>query len=53
MLDMPFFMENESWYKFDFAKKKYVLTDEAPKEAKTSYEEFYKALSAQVKESED
>lgn len=45
MLDMPYFMENEDWYKFDFEKKIFVLTEKALKEAKKSYEEFYKQLN--------
>lgn len=44
MLDMPYFMENKEWYKFDFEKRMYVLTDKAPKKAKESYEEYYKQL---------
>lgn len=42
MLDMPYFMENEDWYEFDFEKKMYVLTDKAPEKAKESYEEWLK-----------
>lgn len=45
MMDRPYFMENKEWYKFDFQKRKYILTDKAPKEAKKSYEEFYKQLN--------
>ena len=45
MLDMPYFMENEEWYEFDFEKRIFVLTEKAPKEAKKSYEEFYKQLN--------
>lgn len=44
MIDMPYFMENDKWYYFDYDKKKYVLTDEAPPEAKESYNEYYKTL---------
>lgn len=44
MLDMPYFMENEEWYKYDWKKEKYVLTDKAPQKAKESYEKFYKEL---------
>lgn len=42
MLDMPYFMENEKWYSYDFDKRMYVLTDEAPQEAKDSYTEYLK-----------
>lgn len=37
---MPFFMTNKEWYYFD--GEKFVLTDEAPENAKESLEEFYK-----------
>lgn len=40
MLDMPYFMTNEEWYTYDYKKKKYVLTDKAPKEARESYIKF-------------
>lgn len=42
--DMPYFMENEAWYYFDYDKRRYELTDKAPKEAIESYEKFYKQL---------
>lgn len=42
MQDMPYFMENEEWYYFDFDIKKYVLTDKAPDKAVKSYDDFYK-----------
>lgn len=42
IIDMPYFMKNEKWYKFDYEKRKYKLTDKAPKEATDSYNEFYK-----------
>ena len=45
MMDRPYFMENKKWYKFDFYKRKFVLTDKAPEKAKVSYEEFYKQLN--------
>ncbi|MGL4999779.1 MAG: hypothetical protein ACRC5T_12490 [Cetobacterium sp.] len=38
----PYFMTNEKWYKFDENERKLVLTKEATKEAKKSYEEFYR-----------
>ena len=44
MIDMPYFMENDDWYYFDFEEGKYKLTDEAPEEAKESYVEFCKEL---------
>lgn len=37
--DIPYFMTNEDWYYFD--GKKYVLTENAPEEAKESLKEFY------------
>lgn len=39
MQDMPFFMEDSSWYYFD--GKKFVLTDKAPEKARKSLQEFY------------
>lgn len=44
MMDMPYFMENEEWYEFDFSQRKYVLTDKAPEEAKESYKKYYDVL---------
>ena len=41
---MPYFMENDEWYYFDYQAKKYVLTEKAPKRARESYAEFYKEL---------
>lgn len=46
MQDMPYFMTNKKWYKFDFKKRMFVLTEYAPKEAKTSYEKYLKTKSA-------
>lgn len=45
MLDMPYFMENEEWYEFDFLQRKYVLTDKAPEAAKESYKKYYEELN--------
>ena len=42
---MPYFMENEDWYEFDFLQRKYVLTDKAPEEAKESYKTYYEELN--------
>ena len=47
MLDMPYFMENKSWYTYDVKKRCYVLTDKAPEKAKKSYKEYYKELGQQ------
>lgn len=47
MVDMPYFMENEEWYEYDYSKRKYVLTDKAPQKAKESYKEFYKELEGE------
>lgn len=46
IIDKPFFMSNKDWYQFDYKKKIYILTDEAPEKAKESYDEFYKGLKA-------
>lgn len=45
MLDRPYFMENEKWYYFDFNKKSFVLTKDAPKEAEKSYKEYVRLLN--------
>lgn len=44
MIDRPLFMENPKWYYFDYEKKKYVLTKNAPPKAKKSYNEYNKEL---------
>ena len=41
MKDMPYFMENEEGYYFDYKKGKFVLTDKAQEKAVESYKEFY------------
>lgn len=41
MVDRPYFMDNKDWYKFDFKKKQYVLTDKAPEKAEQSLKEYY------------
>ena len=40
MVDMPYFMSDERWFEFDFDKRIFVLTEEAPAEAQKSYEEY-------------
>ena len=50
MIDMPYFMNNDEWYYFDYKQKKYKLTDKAPDKAKKSYEEFYKELEKKYSE---
>lgn len=42
MRDMPYFMSNEEWFKFDFDKRIFVLTDKATEKAKESYKEYLK-----------
>ena len=49
MLDMPYFMENEKWFYFDGKKRKFVLTKDAPSEAKRSYQEYYDELEKEEK----
>lgn len=44
MIDMPYFMENDEWYYFDYEEKKYKITDKAPDKAKESYERFLKEV---------
>lgn len=38
--DLPFFMSNKDWYKFDGEKRIYVPTDKTPPEAIKSMEKF-------------
>ena len=40
MMDMPYFMNNKKWYEFDFEKRMFVLTEEAPKKAEESYRKY-------------
>ena len=42
IFEMPYFMENEDWYEFDFDKRIFVLKDKAPKKARESYAEYMK-----------
>ena len=42
MKDMPYFMTEKKWYRFDFTKKMFVLTKYATDKAKQSYEEYLK-----------
>lgn len=42
MWDMPYFMSNRLWYRFDFNVKKFVLTKRAPDKAKKSYAKYLK-----------
>ena len=44
MKDMPYFMSNEKWFEFDFGKRIFVLTKEAPRKAKESYDEYMKTI---------
>lgn len=50
MQDRPFFMSNDKWYRFDFYKRMYVLTEYAPKEAKDSYDEYIKRIKSKQKD---
>lgn len=38
---VPYFITNDDWYYYDEDKEIYILTDEAPEEAKRSYKEYY------------
>lgn len=37
----PYFLSNKEWFYFDEQEFCYKLTDKAPEEAITSYQEFY------------
>ena len=45
MIDMPYFMTNEDWYYFDYALKKYKLTNGATKKARESYDSYYSQIN--------
>ena len=45
-VDEPYFMKNKTWYYFDFEERKYKLTEEAPKEAIESYNDYYKEIES-------
>lgn len=37
-----YFLDNEEWYRYDYKKGEYYLTDKAPKKAQESYNEYIK-----------
>ena len=43
-LDRPYFMENETWYRFNYESRKFELTDNAPQKAVDSYKSFYDSI---------
>ena len=47
-VDEPYFMTNPDWFTFDIKSKRYVLTEDAPKEARASYKQFYEDLNSMV-----
>lgn len=49
----PFFMRNPNWYYYDYAQHKYFLTNNAPKEAVESYEDFINENPYEPKEKID
>lgn len=49
MRDMPYFMTNEKWFEFDFERRIFVLTEEAPEKAKESWEEYMNLLEGRKK----
>lgn len=53
MIDRPYFMTNKDWYKFDFAKRQYVLTDKAPEGAKKSIKKFYAEIDIRNRSRKD
>lgn len=40
----PLFLENPEWYTYDVDEGRYKLTDKTTKEAKESYDAYYKRL---------
>ena len=47
-VDEPYFMTNKKWFYFDETEWCYKLTEDAPKEAVQSYNEFYDLLNSTV-----
>lgn len=47
-VDEPYFMTNPDWFTFDIKSKRYVLAEDAPKEARASYKQFYEDLDSMV-----
>lgn len=43
----PLFMEDPEWFYYDDKEGVYKLTEEAPKEARESYKEFYDFIEDQ------
>ena len=50
MRDRPYFMEDKTWFRFDFDKRMYVLTDLAPAKARESYEQYIKEIEKERKD---
>lgn len=48
--NQPLFLENPEWYTYDVYEGKYKLTDKATKEARKSYEKFYKRWKSQKRQ---
>lgn len=44
MRDRPKFMDKKEWYKFDYQKRQFTLTDKAPKNVRDSYKEYLESL---------
>ena len=44
----PYWHKNKDWFYYDEKEHIFKLTDKAPKEAKESYEEFYKDLQEET-----
>ena len=44
MVDLPYFMTDESWYYFDYKDRRFKLTDKAPRKAIESLEQFYRDI---------
>ena len=48
MQDMPYFMKEKKWYRFDFEKHIFVLTKFATDKAKESYSEYIEARKNKI-----
>lgn len=43
-----YFLDNEEWYKYDYDKGEYILTDKATSKAKESYEKYLEQKKTKI-----
>ena len=47
-IEWLYFLDNEEWYKFDYDKNEYVLTDKATPKAKKTYEKYLEQKKTKI-----